>query len=256
MFPKLKYPMLVSFSVFILIFGLTLSMTAQTIHPTPTREPVEEGTPLAPSADLLAEREAEIAAWEAQFNARTIFDFRTAYLIAEGAVEAQSLISPRHFESIMGAEPITSWETLITQHEIEPFQIVLIHPSLLDEVDFSWTQAAFRQQVLIVGVDLSFTQLTQVTGDQCMQDPTPGLSNYFDHIIQYITFNVRLEDESHRAQVTRQMLETCETVTTENSTVYLQHSVITLPMTSIERLEHFAEAVLIDTVNYGLTPLP
>lgn len=71
------------------------------------------------------------------------------------------------------------------------------------------------------------------------------------HPAYYITFKMRLADETQRPQVTEQMLETCEPLTPENGVIKSEHKVNSVPITSSQRIEILAAMIISDMIAFN-----
>src|SRR5690606_9399302 len=56
------------------------------------------------------------------------------------------------------------------QNELFPFQILLIHGSMYEDIDTQWTRWAYRNRVMFAGLSTTFEQMVEITGDQCLRD--------------------------------------------------------------------------------------
>lgn len=219
-----------------------------------TATPGSEGEPLlTPPADIVATHEAESATLAAEFNSRSIFDFQVAYLIAQDAVSSGSLASAQSITSVFDAEVMNSWSDFLDLNQAQAFHIVLIHESMYGQVDKAWLQNAYRNQVFIVGINMSFEHLADITGDSCLRDPNPGLLDRFGNMYLYFTYNVKLQNESLRDFVNTSELEICEPYQVEDgSSVSMYHGTVNAPFFDEETLYALATSLVLDTVAYGI----
>jgi len=161
-----------------------------------------------PEAD--AREAAYYAALEAQLAATSIFDFSIAYLVKQEAVLSDSVVSEVFLTTTIGAQPFHSWDEFVAQNDQLPFQIILIHDSFYDQVDTAFTQNAYRNQVIIIGIGMPFEHLVEIAGDKCQSNPNPHLAKDADERILYFTYSLILEDAAYRDSVNEAVIDECK----------------------------------------------
>jgi hypothetical protein len=220
-----------------------------------TATPGPNGYPVTPSGDEYEAYQATSAAadatGEAAYFSRTIFDFNVAYLI--GTDMAESPLSAQNAALYLGAQAIHSWDAFLEAEASTPHQIILIHPTMADAVDSAWLAEAYRNRVLIVGMDIPFARLAELVGDQCMRDPNPGIDQWFEYTVLYFTFDITLNQPEHRETATRRVLELCEGLSGLEG-AWPTHGSYNQGVFDATTLEELRGNLLVDTVNYGLVP--
>jgi hypothetical protein len=185
-----------------------ISISAQDVTETPV--PPEGEVPNNPeSPDEQATRQAIEAQQEAEFNAMSIFDYRVAYLIAADAVTPDSLVSEAAFEQVFGSKVFNTWEAFADANADAPFQIILIHKSMVEQVDTTWTQWAYRNRVILVSISMTLDQYIEITGDRCNASPTMEYFEKFENTWLYYAYVFDFDDDERKAYVDQQKLEAC-----------------------------------------------
>lgn len=236
----------------VLVFGL-----ASAQDPAPTLEPgaVPDAPLLEPSMQATAD--ALEAAWVLERESRSITDFRIAYLIAPGAVTADSLMSEQSFSAVLGAEVIHDWDTFSQTAIDDPYQMVLIHDSAYDMIDTAWTQHAYRNGIIIAGIGMPFEHLVEITGDRCVKPTNPSYADqYADWVIMFsyviVGVDVSKLDESVRSAIDFHWLTDCSDELSIAQSFGVLHGVANFPLTYPEMVPHLAEKLLTRSMDYGL----
>lgn len=193
------------------------------------------------------------ATHDAQYRDRTPGDFHIAYLIAEGAAAPESLISEQTFARFFGAQPIHSWDAFAAQNAQQPYQIILIHDSLYEQIDKTWTQWAYRNRVLLIGISMPFEHLVEITGDRCQENVNRRMFEEYEHLYLIFAYNVELEDESYHERIDEQYLELCtQNPDLEGSPAHVYQTLGNAPITQIESLNSLRNHLMISAVEYKL----
>jgi hypothetical protein len=133
----------------------------------------------------------------APFLARTLWDYRIVYLIAEGAVGADNQFNPENLWKYGNITAAYTWDSLISLNASQPVEAVIIHESAKDMVDTTWLQAAYHNGVVMAGVNMFFNDLGTLIGNNCEY---PGVANPHttDHFVvySYVLFPDREEDRA------------------------------------------------------------
>ena len=200
----LMIPVLLAIFIMIVIHGNGVMQ-----EPIPTLEP--DGVPVAPPVDPSIEATAQAleAEWILEYQSRSIFDFNIAYLVIPDAIPENSLMSEQSFSETFGAQIIHSWDEFITQNGQHPFQILLIHDSIYDQLDVTWTQEAYRNKVIIVGIGMPFEHLVEVIGDRCVKHPNPTSEDNFASRMMLISYAVTVDNEDYRSLIDQFVLSEC-----------------------------------------------
>lgn len=236
-------------------------------EPVPTTEP---GVVLDAPHDPVAQATSEALEQQdiEERNRINIFDFQIAYLIAEDVVTDDSLVSPATFEQVFGAQSFHSWASFVEQDAVQPFQIIMIHDSLYAEVDTIWTQTAYRNRIILVGISMSYDHLVEITGDRCQNSKfIESYLSRFENKWLYFNYIYGFEDQSYKAYVDEQVLEACnDSLTAEDvggSSGFISQGLANLEITSQETLDQLVINLRYDIMSYeitgakqGLIPLP
>lgn len=249
----------------LLVLGMTTSglLMAQDDVP-PVFPDAEDAAAQADAAARLSVIEAE---WQREFDRRRPTDFRVAYLIAPQALPAESPLSSENVASTTGAQIFGDWKAFAAQNEEQPFQIVLIHESMVDQVDVAVTQAAYRSQTLLMGVGVSFPQWVEITGDFCAEEPNPAYRQLADEMILMFSYVYEVSDEALVPRIHEVYLEQC--VPEDDITVELlggdalagDWAIVTrgkanMLFSDFARVpDAFARMLISETISYGIEPL-
>lgn len=217
---------------------LTSAQDESTPTPDPEGQPIFDVPP-----EIQATHEAEEAIFNAQYHSRSIFDFRIAYLIAEDAEPAGSLVESANMAKILGAEAVHDWDELLSLNEDTPFHMILVHESMAEQVDPEWMGDAYRNDVQIVGIDLLPKVLKSLVRDKCVGGAQRRIAEWYDHFVFYFIYHVELEHESDREYVYEQQLERCKRVKIEGYGSFA-HGVMNFPLHDADSLQYLADSLL------------
>jgi hypothetical protein len=148
------------------------------------------------------------------------------------------------------ALPVHTWEQFLALDNQQPFNIILIHHSMLQQVDLDWMSAAYRS-----GIDVRRSELGQLVGDRCLGKAERELLDHVDHTFLYFTYNVTLENEAYRDYVHQRALEDCDEDFKGIGKAFITHGTHEFPIATEAEIEHMAKVMLVDTVNYDI-PVP
>lgn len=127
--------------------------------------------PLAPHPDVpLGPTEEEMRAAEqmaADIASREPSDFQIEFFITPDALATADYLSMGDLLTELDVTPTTDWEAFSLKEGHEDTQIVIIDQSALGFVDREWLREAYRSRVIIVGMDLTYDEMVELTGDQC-----------------------------------------------------------------------------------------
>lgn len=127
--------------------------------------------PLAPPPDVpLGSTEEEMRAAEqmaADIASRRPSDFQIEFFIAPDALATADYLSMGDVFRELDVTPTTDWETFSLKEGREDTQIVIVDQSALGFVDREWLREAYRSRVIVVGMDLTYEEMVELTGDQC-----------------------------------------------------------------------------------------
>jgi len=228
------------------LFALSSVAFAQEPAGAVTNEP--EPDPVSEAAQQAYEAE-----WQREFESRSVFDFNIAYLVKEGSISPDRLESSESLATMIGAQPFYSWDSFLTQNEQTPFQIILIHDSLYDQIDHSVTQHAYRNQVIIIGIGMPFEHLVEITGDHCQKNPNPHLAKEADKMVLYFTYIVNVADESLRPTIDQAFLDNCSEKPDIGDAPVTVETTATNPLISdLSYPGYLAGLIVSETIDYSI----
>jgi hypothetical protein len=184
-------------------------------------------------------------------NSRSIQNYRIAYLIDTAAVPSDSFVSADTITTLTGAVVLSSWEAFLEANNEQTFEIVLVHSSLYDRVDVEWTREAYRNKIILVGFNLTYQQLSELTGDRCTRNPFKRTPTSADTFL-YFTYSLELEDERYRESIHQAVLETCTNYDAGGTWTQLKHGVTGFPIHSTTELGFVVDALVMSTARYDL----
>lgn len=186
------------------MFVLAPSLNAQESQPLPLPTSADTAIPEVLQAEVTAQ--AYHAAAEADRATRTIFEYRMAYVVNQEAVSQNDLLAVDQVAALSGAHIVSSWDNFVELNSAQPFDIVLLHSSMLDQVDRTWFQSAYRNGVIFAGINLNHAQMAQLTGDQCMGNTQMAFEEDFFTVFLY---TVKAPSQDIREIVNKAELEDC-----------------------------------------------
>lgn len=225
---------------------LTGAQDESTPIPDPEGQPIFDVPP-----EIQATHEAEDAIFNVQYHSRSIFDFRVAYLIAEDAEQAGSVVESANMAKYLGAETIHGWDEFLSLNEDDHFHMILIHGSMTEQVDPEWMGDAYRNDVQIVGIDLLPKALKALVRDECVRGAQQEIAEWYDHYAFHFSYHIELEHESDREYVYEQQLERCKRVKIEGYGSFT-HGVMNLPLIDADSLQYLADSLLMNTINFDI----
>lgn len=235
----------------ILPLTLVISLWLTTALPTLAQE-TPPGEPDAPAVTLSDEQQVqndiEAQARVNNLSRRNISGYRLAYLIKD---DQDSVISASNIADKTGAIVVNSWEEFSDLNEDQPFQIVLLQNSILDEIDISWIQEAYRNGVIIVGINIEMARFAELTGDQCMGKKYADTKFVDQDFFIYFTYAVQVTDTTAIDAVHQAELENCESPKSQKFTS-ITHGATSSWLESPADVQDLVNALLSDTVIYQM----
>lgn len=191
---------------------------------------------------------------DADLYSRVIFDYRIAYLIAENNDQSDSTFSSANMTHYTGSQTFYSWAEFIEQNTEEPFSVVVVHSSSYDSLDPQWFYEAYRSNVIIIGLNLTYDQMVVLTGDECLDNPNPGYKfkgDFFNHLV----YHIHLQDESYREIINQAELHDCNSdYSTGGTRASVSHGTSQIPSLPNHPLtpEYLAYYLIAETKNYAI----
>jgi hypothetical protein len=203
-------------------------------------------------AQLAATHRAEDAQWLQTYHSRSIFDFRIAYLIKGDANETETIVSQTNMQEALGAIPVQSWDEFIELNEQEPFHMVFIHSSMVDEVDKEWTRLAHRSGIFIIGINVRRQQLAEIIDDRCLKFGKKEYLDYVENTFLFFNYYASLGDERQRDFVNQSVLETCTDDFIGRGSIVVSSGKYEYPLYTKEALAELGISLITVTVNRGM----
>lgn len=150
--------------------------------------------PLAPPPNVPLERtEEEMRAAEqmaADIASRKPSDFQIEFFIAPDALATTDYLSMGDLLTELDVTPTTDWESFSLKEGHEDTQIVIVDQSALDFVYREWLREAYRSRVIIVGMDLTYEEMAELTGDHCNDNVNRDVKFDHQYWIFYYTYSI------------------------------------------------------------------
>lgn len=207
--------------------------------------------------EIAATQEAYDRAFDEELANRSIFDFRIAYLVSD-EVAGESTVAPENLKAATGALEVNTWDEFLRLNDLQPFQIILIHVSMQHQVDTDWLASAYRNNIIVVGINIRSTDLANLVQDNCLSHSKEDLLDYADNVWRYFTYHIQLANESEREYVNKVELTDC----TRNETgiyegrgqIIVRHGVIQSTVYRQVQLEELADSLKVETIQSQLSP--
>lgn len=226
------------------------------VTPTPQKAPeFPEGRPVEESEEMRQANLEMVATAHADFESRSIFDYRIAYLIAADTDPGNEVITAENMAETVGAEAVHTWEDFVTLNDEQPFQIILAHVSMLEAIDLEWMHHAYRQNVLVAGISVSREQMQALTGDFCLKEMNPHrkVSDFTGFLRVYI-YSVYAVDESLYEAIHQAELIDCTGYDARGTTTGVIHGQTESELEEQWQMDQFAKLLISNTMNYDLPP--
>ncbi len=187
----------------------------------------------------------------------SIFDFRVAYLIDEELPETD-LLSVSNVSRLTGAVAFDDWDEFLKQFEEIPFQIILVHDSMVDAVNLMWMHNAYRSSMMIVGINTGFQRYVDMVGDWCIRALAPYLTGRKTrNSWVYSNYQVITNSLIVRLRVNQAYLVDCtKEFDSEGASIWIGHG--NVPETKLDDEQDFKvliRHILITAENYRLPRL-
>ncbi len=223
---------------------------------TPQKTPeFPEGRPVEQSPEMLQADLDMVATAHADFESRSIFDYRIAYLIEADTDAGNEVVTAENVAETIGAVAIHTWEDFLTLNDEQPFQIILVHVSMLEAVDLEWIHHAYRHNVLIVGINVTNEQMQMLTGDFCLREMNPHrkVSDFTGSFRAYIysvsAFDIRLYEAIHQAE-----LIDCNNYDARGTETSVLHGQYQFELEQQSHLEQLIGVLTMSTMSYDFPP--
>jgi hypothetical protein len=237
--------------IVVCLFVFLISASPSMAQETPPEHP--DGPAVTVPPEIQATSAAESQARYEEFLSRSILNFRVAYLISEDEENPESLLSSNSIYNATGAVIVNSWEEFLQLNEEQPFQIILLHTSMFDAIDLEWTKNAYRNNVLLVGMNIDLPQMVEITGEVCMGKRHE--TNFVDQeFYVYLTYVASAEIPEELELLHRATLETCTKVNKLRGTGGVQHGAGASFVEQPSDIEGLVNSLVVETMNYEMTP--
>lgn len=197
--------------VFLILLLTNLRIDAQSDPiPLPTEESLQSGE----GEDVVAEIESAIdrkatenAFFMEQWQYRSIRDYTVAYVIDDQAA-LDNRIATEELRSSNGASVFSNWDEIIVENDITPFRVIIIDSSAFASARQDWMQGRYQDGVIIVGINLNYDAMNQITGDYC-NDTTQFTQIPEDDFFITYSYAINPFDEEDRTSIHQRELNDC-----------------------------------------------
>jgi hypothetical protein len=153
---------------------------------------------------------AEMRSLMAMSDARqsqSVHEYTIVYYSPVDGVDEATGLSADWMRQYLGAHVVLNWDDVLQQHQQTPISALIIHPTVYNQVDATWTQSAYRHGTAIVVINQYFNELADLTGNGCLdRSATPAFApNYY--VLSY--YHLTVEDESARSRLNEVILSHC-----------------------------------------------
>lgn len=224
------------------------------------QEPIFPAAPPPMSAEEQALEAQQHEERRLDIESRQPSDFRIAYLAAPGS-SFEAVIS-----STFAVTPITTWEEFLSLQEAEEgeSQIVLLDKSALDFVDVAWTREAYRSRIILVGIDFTYDEMVEITGDQCVNRTNRNI--VFEHQFWIFEYSYTVEmngepqlqvDDSLKQLLDESVLELCtrdtdERISERPESIFILQGFSFRPILDESWVETLVALLMNYTYDYGI----
>lgn len=248
-----KYPVRHALTLVVILLTVCLLPFSVAAAQEPSNTPEPGGIADAPY-DPVAEATGQAIedAYLREKASRSIFDFHIAYLIAPDAIAPDNVFSEQAVTETLGAVPFSSWEEFSAQNELFPFQILLIHGSMYEDIDTQWTRWAYRNRVMFAGLSTTFEQMAEITGDYCLIDYNLSGQKTSD-TLWFFQYAVSLDNPQLREIVHLHELQLCdEKYGIKGISFSVLHGIKDLSIRGSDALEGLARSFITRSMDYGI----
>ncbi len=211
---------------------------------------------MGPSATLAPEEEERIqrgiSDLEADLTSRSVLHYRIAYLIAADEAVRNEVFSEDVIVKLTGANVFHEYEEFAAVHSATPFEIVLLHTSMYDNIDREWGGSAFQNNVIFMGLDVSIGQLAELFGNNCFTDVEQTWPEEW-HWVNVLGYQIDVENPDDYEAVKKELLTNCGVGDdVSDQTFQVNYHVETLPLVKSEWIDTIPSMLTAWTYRYGL----
>jgi hypothetical protein len=193
----------------LLVFILTGLFTAVAYAQDGLIEPVSPQEAVY-QAEMAAHKAAYDAAFAAYIDTIAYEDLFVVYLTAPDAPQ-YDYINDEGIAKHFGAHVVDSWGDFLALTAEQQPDVLFVHGAAAPLVDPAWTQSAYRDGVLFVGLSMPFADMQALTGDICLREPNPGYLRYNPEMMLVMGFQLPvLERAADREAVEQAFLQDCQ----------------------------------------------
>lgn len=219
----------------------------------PETEPTHsDGPSVEMSEEEQQQQDMAIATAQAEFESRSIFDYRVAYLIEAEVEVTNQIVDSQNINEFTGAEVFHVWEDFLRVNEEQSFQIVLVHISMLEQIDLEWTHEAYRNNTILIGINFSHDELSMMTGDACLKDMNPQIKvSDYTASFRYFLYSV-MADENLFETIHQATLINCTDYDADGATTGVTHGQYQYRLEEQLHLNALIGSLITTTMSYGL----
>lgn len=106
--------------------------------------------------------------------------YRIVYFLANNAVPADSLLAESRLRATLGAQAVHHWDEVQRLDKSSPIDALIVHASVLSQVDQEWAMRAYQRGLVIAGFNIYAPELAALVNDPCIatdgfaSEPYPG----------------------------------------------------------------------------------
>lgn len=199
-----------------------------------------------------AQMQADARALDADLTSRSIFHYTIAYLISDVAAIEDEVFSEAVMTELTGATPFYTFDALEEAHTEAPFEIVILHHSMLAAVDQVWAQDAFESGVIFAGLDISVGEQAVLFGKACFKDRDLKGQVLPDwRWINAISYRVNVQNPADYERVRTALFEMCH-APKDVADASAGYNIVTLPLVKPSYIDTLPQILIARTHEYGL----
>ncbi|MBK8139023.1 MAG: hypothetical protein IPK52_24930 [Chloroflexi bacterium] len=167
---------------------------------------------------------------------------------------------------VLDATIAYEWETFAQSDAPASVQIAIVDSSALGLVDVEWVHDAYTSGVIVVGFDMTYDEMVQLTGDQCSGSRSDTADFGHHYWIFHFTYDVSLGDVPQdaiasdlREAIHETALKTCtntsskpDMLSTFRESVAITQGFYLVPVEDDAWLNNFTSLLMFLTYQYGM----
>lgn len=126
--------------------------------------------------------------------------YRIIYFLADNAMPADSLLGESRLRATLGAQAVHRWDEVQRLDESSPIDALIVHKSVLSQVDRGWATRAYQRGVVIAGFNIYAPELAELVGDHCIAKDSFASEPYAGGFYVIVS-RIILGDPNDRARI-------------------------------------------------------